>query len=1373
MTLATDGRAPAPAPGTGPTGEQQPTPTGGDGHRDGIGAGVDERQHGRFPGLDGLRALAAFAVLVTHAGDAAPAVVPRAAWNLLGVSLPIGRAIYQLNLGVEVFFVVSAFLVYRPFLASHVLRRDHPEPVRFLWKRACRIFPAYWVALFVIVGVSAMKTLPNAETVLTHTFLVYGYDPLRWYGGNIGLRHSWTLVVEIAFYAFVPLWAWILRGVARLRAPSDPSAAGRRALRIETVGAALLVPVGPATIWWTAHGHSVPTPLRVLPAYLAAFGAGMLLAAWSVAAELRATPGRMTSFATRLGGWWWVAAAVVFAAFVKIVHIDPLGIMTARQLAAERLTHAVVATLIVLPAVIGAGNGGRLRRFLHWRPLALVGLVSYGFYLWHYFVLDTLQHHVFTDAGWGGFVAMVAITAVAATAIGALSWRWIERPFIDLAAGKLRRPTWLRVGRPSFRTGLGMITLGALVWRVAYVVGNIGRLRLAGDAFYYHTQANDIAHGRWFIDPSQYAFYGRITPSAGHPPNYILYLAGVSKWIGTSELTHRLASTLLGAATVWFVGILARMLFDDDRVGWFAAFGAAVYAHLWINDEMLMSEGMAQLWTVIMLIAVYKFWKAPSTKRAAWMGAAVSMAALSRAEAATLFPLLVIPLVFLLRDQPWRQRIRMATVSCVIGGLVLLPWVGYNLGRFAHPVVMSNGIGSVLMVANCDATYSEPYLGYWSVGCASGFPTLQKGDESEKEVEWRRAGLDYITSHKTRVPEMVVYRVARMWDIGFIGQNAHPFNSALEGRGGWQSTLATMQYLVFAPLAVHGLVLLRRRRVPILPFLALAGTITITAAMTFGITRYRAPVDAILPVLAAGALFARLDRSRARPSARDAHEAPVRRPALRVRSVLATPTGAFLVIGLLVGTTATIITPAFTGYDEPVHFLRTWDLSSGHLVARPAHDANGDRTMVGAFPKTLISDIGTLLTDGYYAGGGPGCGPTKDAHDATCTFHHVRDPAPRGPTVDKDFPSTAVYTPVPYLPATIAVGAARVMGLSTLATLWAARFASLCAYLLLVALALRRLPRHRWLFAALALAPVCTFQAAMVSADGMTIALVFLAVALAVRAAGRSELVRRDIVEIGAVVLALGLAKPPFVLTALLFVPALIRHRHTAPGRRAALACLPGVAAFAAWSAYAQSVYVTPRNPYVGAIPSLGFAYHDVDTARQTSLILHHPLWFLDVIWGTIRTHWQEFAHDMLAQTPGTVTGSHGTRAVIVTVVTLVGLAIAATAVEAGRDDASDAARAIEPRSRLLRGTFAATAVVLLVASFALAYTGWNAYNAWRIDAFQGRYLFPSFLIAVFAVLPRRRLRPPFNAAWVGPVAVTIVGGAALANVVALATSYA
>jgi 4-amino-4-deoxy-L-arabinose transferase-like glycosyltransferase len=338
----------------------------------------------------------------------------------------------------------------------------------------------------------------------------------------------------------------------------------------------------------------------------------------------------------------------------------------------------------------------------------------------------------------------------------------------------------------------------------------------------------------------------------------------VSKVIGESQLTHRIASCLLGGAAIYVIGLIGRELVDE-RVGLAAAAGAVVYAHLWINDEMLMSESAYVLTAAIMVLLALRFWKRPSTARAAWMGFGIALATLTRAEAFLIFPLLAVPFALARKHPDWGTRIRYLVASLGFGAIVLAPWIGYNLTRFDRPVVMSNGIGSVVMVANCDQTYSGYYFGYWSIYCAKGLGTLP-GDESDHEVVWRKRGLDYIKAHKGRQPAVVAARVARMWDIWTPSRIKQGilFDGALEGRGIWQSQLATDQYFLLLLPSIAGLFVLRRRRQPILPFVAIAATITFTAATTFGITRYRAPVDAMMPVLAAVALFAAIDAWKAR-----------------------------------------------------------------------------------------------------------------------------------------------------------------------------------------------------------------------------------------------------------------------------------------------------------------------------------------------------------------------------------------------------------------------------------------------------------------------------------------------------------------------------
>ena len=449
-----------------------------------------------------------------------------------------------------------------------------------------------------------------------------------------------------------------------------------------------------------------------------------------------------------------------------------------------------------------------------------------------------------------------------------------------------------------FYVGLGAITGLALAWRVFYVVHERGRIALNGDAAYYHWQSILIAKGFGFVDPFRYEIFGQITPSAGHPPAYLLYLAAVSRFVGTSQLTHRLASTLLGAGAVFTLGVLARHIFRNDWAGWTAAVLAAAYAHLWINDEMLMSESMYVLAIAVAVLLCYRFWDAPRIRSAVFMGLGIAFAALSRAEAISLFPFLAIPFGYLVTRRgggkiAWKQGTKFALASCVAGGLLILPWVAYNLTRFEHPVLLSNGAGSVLMASNCDSyvpagepqagtyrgTYRGTYAGYWSIFCSGGldakldhFYSPKKaayykqqlgnipgtdtnffGDESTHEQAWRAVGIAELKDHLGQMPRVVVLRVGRMWDFYRPGQNIF-LNGVLEGRGEWQSRLATYEYFPLLALSIGGLVLLRRRRVPILPFLAIALTITITAATSFGITRYRAPVDAMLPVLAGGML---------------------------------------------------------------------------------------------------------------------------------------------------------------------------------------------------------------------------------------------------------------------------------------------------------------------------------------------------------------------------------------------------------------------------------------------------------------------------------------------------------------------------------------
>jgi hypothetical protein len=215
--------------------------------------------------------------------------------------------------------------------------------------------------------------------------------------------------------------------------------------------------------------------------------------------------------------------------------------------------------------------------------------------------------------------------------------------------------------------------------------------------------------------------------------------------------------------------------------------------------------------------------------------------------------------------------VQLTAVVALMGILMVGPWVLRNLLTFEEPTFMASGSSHVLAVANCDSTYRGELLGYWDIRC--GPKKCPPGDESVIDKSERKAGVDYISDHADRFPVVVLARIGRVWDLYRPGQNI-TLNARWERRGLWPSRLATGMYYVMIIPAMYGLVAMRRRRLLISPILGLVFTITVTVALSIGITRYRAPIDALLPVLAAVGLQAWLSRRRAASADTDDEDPP-------------------------------------------------------------------------------------------------------------------------------------------------------------------------------------------------------------------------------------------------------------------------------------------------------------------------------------------------------------------------------------------------------------------------------------------------------------------------------------------------------------------
>ena len=295
----------------------------------------------------------------------------------------------------------------------------------------------------------------------------------------------------------------------------------------------------------------------------------------------------------------------------------------------------------------------------------------------------------------------------------------------------------------------------------------------------------------------------------------------------------------------------------DDRVGLVAAGIAAVSPNLWVNDGLVMSETIMNLAVVGALLAAVIAFERPSPKRLLVLGVCCGLATLARAELLMLVPLLTLPLA-------WRSRQRLPALVAGIGAtlLVIAPWVVFNLVRFDEPTFLSTNDGTALAGSNCNPVFSGNAIGLWGLGAQSCPVDAGPGDQSVVAGRYRDRARDYVQDHSRRVPTVVLARIGRTWSV-FRPLDMISYNEG-EGRERWVTRLGLVVYYPTALAAIAGAVVLFRRKARWIAWILLvpAITVTITSAITYGQTRFRAAAEPSLAVLAAVATIAAWDSLR-------------------------------------------------------------------------------------------------------------------------------------------------------------------------------------------------------------------------------------------------------------------------------------------------------------------------------------------------------------------------------------------------------------------------------------------------------------------------------------------------------------------------------
>lgn len=384
----------------------------------------------RFPTFEGIRALCAFGVLAYHAGT-----FTGVTWGRDASVGGLGPWIQHLNVGVSIFFVLSGFLLFRPFVLAHLAGTARPRIRSYLWRRMVRIYPAYWVALFL----STLILDLNLGDWWGHVRF-YGLIQIYW-GDTVlgGLVQAWTLATEVSFYLFLPVWVLVFcRGGGSLA----------QRVRRQYAGLAVLYATGLLVRGLLRAGdHSIG--YGTLAANCDLFAIGMALAVASAAAQVRGrAPGGLARTVGDQPGIAWLAAACCYAGVVSLRYPYGFDPPSVSQEVGREILFGFVAALVVAPGVFGRQDQGALRRALRWKPLVGAGIVSYGIYLWHLTVMIELDEPG-SFISPPSFASLTLWTAVIATAVATVSWFAIERPLLRRVRRPRRPATGVEGPRPS------------------------------------------------------------------------------------------------------------------------------------------------------------------------------------------------------------------------------------------------------------------------------------------------------------------------------------------------------------------------------------------------------------------------------------------------------------------------------------------------------------------------------------------------------------------------------------------------------------------------------------------------------------------------------------------------------------------------------------------------------------------------------------------------------------------------------------------------------------------------------------------------------------------------------------------------------------
>jgi len=326
------------------------------------------------------------------------------------------RAGYQ---GIDLFFVLSGFVIAWPYVLRGTNRIPLPQALDFYQRRYLRIAPAFYASIAVAVAlawIGLLKASTDPHVVLAHLFFAENFFPEM----VTAIRGVyWTLPTEIHYYLLFPL---LLRWVPL-----------RRPMWFAVGAVAFAIGYRTFTLWISnEHGVWLTWTAGILPGRIDQFALGLAAACAVANAHARS---KEISRRVVLG---LTLIAILVAIGVGRATGNTLGWTfllgpTVVAVAIAAMLYAMGVHFAATPRSASPIPGSRL--------LYKIGVASLSLYLWHTFFIDVASNAALHwDLALDARNLLIFAAAIAAIPFSFLSHRFIEEPFIALS----KRPAWRR-----------------------------------------------------------------------------------------------------------------------------------------------------------------------------------------------------------------------------------------------------------------------------------------------------------------------------------------------------------------------------------------------------------------------------------------------------------------------------------------------------------------------------------------------------------------------------------------------------------------------------------------------------------------------------------------------------------------------------------------------------------------------------------------------------------------------------------------------------------------------------------------------------------------------------------------------------------------